>query len=157
MERLRHIRDQAGYSQQELADESGVSQHTISEIELGRRKPQGRTLRKLAGVLGVEVADFFPKESGLLERLTVEGQPVPTFKLEDLPEKARKQIFERGFSEPYFVPLEEGEEEDIVTLQIYYVRLFEGNEPVLQAMREASPEEAAKMRQQLEKAGRSRE
>ena len=61
MERLRHIREQAGYSQQDLADESGVSQHTISEIELGRRKPQGRTLRKLASVLGVEVADFYPK------------------------------------------------------------------------------------------------
>ena len=59
MERLRHIREQAGYSQQDLADESGVSQHTISEIELGRRKAQGRTLRKLARVLGVEVRDFF--------------------------------------------------------------------------------------------------
>ena len=59
MERLRHIREQSGYSQQDLADESGVSQHTISEIELGRRKPQGRTLRKLAKVLGVEVADLY--------------------------------------------------------------------------------------------------
>jgi len=55
---LRQIRELAGYSQQELADESGVSQHTISEIELGRRRPQGRTLRKLAKVLGVEVADL---------------------------------------------------------------------------------------------------
>ncbi len=61
MEKLRQIRERAGYSQQELADTAGVSQHTISEIELSRRKPQGRTLRKLAGVLGVEVADFFPK------------------------------------------------------------------------------------------------
>src|SRR5215203_3781897 len=58
LERLRHIREQAGYSQQELADESGVSQHSISELELGRRRPQGRTLRKLAKVLGVEVADL---------------------------------------------------------------------------------------------------
>jgi transcriptional regulator with XRE-family HTH domain len=58
LERLRHIREQAGYSQQDLADESGVSQHTISELELGRRRPQGRTLRKLAQVLGVEVADL---------------------------------------------------------------------------------------------------
>ena len=58
MERLRALRELAGYSQQELADVSGVSQHTISEIELGRRKPQGRTLRKLAKVLGVEVADL---------------------------------------------------------------------------------------------------
>ncbi len=59
MERLRHIRERAGYSQQALADESGVGQHTISEVELGRRKPHGRTLRKLAGVLGVQVADFY--------------------------------------------------------------------------------------------------
>ncbi len=58
MGRLRYIREQAGYSQQDLANESGVSQHTISEIELGRRKPQGRTLRKLAKVLGVRVADL---------------------------------------------------------------------------------------------------
>jgi len=59
LERLRNIRERAGYSQQALADESGVGQHTISEIELGRRKPHGRTLRKLAGVLGVRVADFY--------------------------------------------------------------------------------------------------
>ena len=58
MESLRHIREQAGYSQQDLADETGVSQHTISEIELGRRKPQGRTLRKLAKALDVKVADL---------------------------------------------------------------------------------------------------
>jgi len=58
LERLRYIREQAGYSQQDVADESGVSQHTISELELGRRRPQGRTLRKLAQVLGVEVADL---------------------------------------------------------------------------------------------------
>jgi transcriptional regulator with XRE-family HTH domain len=58
LERLRYIREQVGYSQQDLADKSGVSQHTISEIELGRRKPQGRTLRKLARSLGVEVADL---------------------------------------------------------------------------------------------------
>jgi transcriptional regulator with XRE-family HTH domain len=59
LERLRHTRELAGYSQQELADETGVSQHTISQIELGQRKPQGRTLRKLAKALGVEVADLF--------------------------------------------------------------------------------------------------
>jgi transcriptional regulator with XRE-family HTH domain len=58
LERLRYAREQVGYSQQELSDKSGVSQHTISEIELGRRKPHGRTLRKLAEVLGVEVADL---------------------------------------------------------------------------------------------------
>jgi transcriptional regulator with XRE-family HTH domain len=58
LERLRDIREHAGYSQQQLADESGVSQHTISELELGRRRPQGRTLLKLARVLDVDVRDL---------------------------------------------------------------------------------------------------
>jgi transcriptional regulator with XRE-family HTH domain len=62
LERLRNIREQAGYSQQDLADESGVSQHTISEIELGRRRPQGRTLRKLAKILNVDVRELLDKE-----------------------------------------------------------------------------------------------
>ena len=132
MERLRYIREQAGYSQQDLANESGVSQHTISEIELGRRKPQGRTLRKLADSLGVEVADFFPLEQPRLPELAPSGQA-------------------------YFVPLEEGEEEDTVTLEIHYVWLFNGDEPILQKVRKASSDEEAAMRRQLEKAGRSRE
>ncbi len=57
--------------------------------------------------------------------------------------------------EAFFVPLEEGEEPDTVTLKVIYVRLFEGDEPILRAMREASPAEAAKIREELaEKAGR---
>ena len=64
---------------------------------------------------------------------------------------------ERRKPEAYFVPLEEGEEQDTVTLQIYYVQLLEGDEPILQAMREASPEEAATIRQELEKSARTRE
>jgi transcriptional regulator with XRE-family HTH domain len=65
LESLRHIREQAGYSQQDLTDETGVSQHTISEIELGRRKPQGRTLRKLAKALDVTVADLLGVDAPL--------------------------------------------------------------------------------------------
>lgn len=60
-------------------------------------------------------------------------------------------------SEAFFVPLEEGEEPDTVTLKPQYVWLFEGGEQILKAMRKASPEEAAAMRRQLENAGRSRE
>ena len=131
MDRLRHIRVQAGFSQQDLADESGVSQHTISEIELGRRRPQGRTLRKLAGVLGVEVADFFPLEQPRLPEVVPPG-------------------------EAYFVPLEEGEEPDTVTLRLYTVRLMDERDRLLQEVRRLEREKAA-MREELEKSGRTRE
>jgi transcriptional regulator with XRE-family HTH domain len=153
---IRRLRDEKGWNQTELGFRAGTSPSIISLIENGKRNPSTTTLAKIAGALGVEVVDLFPKaQPRLLEAFAVGGQPAPTFKLEDLPEEARTQLAERGFSDPYFVPLEEGEEEDTVTLEFRYVRLLEEGEPILKAMREASPEEADKIRQQLERAGRT--
>jgi transcriptional regulator with XRE-family HTH domain len=59
VETLKEIRRQKGWSQKDLADESGVGQDTISGIESGRHEPRPSTLRKLAEALGVQVADFF--------------------------------------------------------------------------------------------------
>jgi transcriptional regulator with XRE-family HTH domain len=61
MEELTRIRTDRGWSQQQLADESGVNKATINQIERGRRSPNIETLTKLAAALSVEVADFFPK------------------------------------------------------------------------------------------------
>jgi transcriptional regulator with XRE-family HTH domain len=73
LETLRHIREQAGLSQPELSEISGVAQGTISDIELSKRKPRGRTLRKLAQALGVQVADLI----GESETLKVQAPPSP--------------------------------------------------------------------------------
>jgi transcriptional regulator with XRE-family HTH domain len=59
VETLREFRRQKGWSQKDLADESGVGQDTISGIERGLHEPRPSTLRKLAEALDVEVADFF--------------------------------------------------------------------------------------------------
>jgi transcriptional regulator with XRE-family HTH domain len=59
VEILREFRRQRGWSQKDLADESGVGQDTISGIERGQHEPRPSTLRKLAEALEVEVADFF--------------------------------------------------------------------------------------------------
>src|SRR5215217_6848907 len=48
----------------------------------------------------------------------------------------------------FFVPVEEDEKQ---TVEFHYVRLFEGGEPILKAMRKATPDEEAAMRQELEK------
>jgi transcriptional regulator with XRE-family HTH domain len=134
MRELTRIREERGLSQQGLADASGVNKATINQIERGRRSPNTRTLEKLAAGLGVEVGDLYPKAQSTLP----------------LEERPRASGIEVG--EAFFVPLEEGEEEHTVTIRVYYVRLLEGDEPILQAMREASPEEAAQAREQLEKA-----
>jgi len=127
---VRKLREAKGWSQVKLAGETGMAVSGVSQIENDKRNPNAATLTKLARALDVEVAALFPLE-----------QP----RLPDVPP-----------GEAYFVPLEDGEE-DTVTLQIYYVQLFEGDEPILQAMRKASPDEEGKIRRQLEKSGRTRE
>jgi transcriptional regulator with XRE-family HTH domain len=103
---LRHARELAGFSQQNLADESGVSQHTISEIELGRRKPQGRTLRKLAKALDIDVRELFeepalsgkseaPRGAGLADA-DPSGKLADAAVLEDIAELWAMQLA-RGF------------------------------------------------------------
>src|SRR5919112_6886982 len=111
LERLRYIREQAGYSQQELADESGVSQHTISELELGRRTPQGRTLRKLAKVLGVEVADL--REIPVSPKAEAPPSSIQP-PLNGFEEERRETTPGIEVVDTFFVPPEEGEEEDKV-------------------------------------------
>ena len=61
--KLREIRIDRGYSQEELHKLTGISRDTISRLETGDRpNPHPRTLRKLAEALGVSVGDFRKRE-----------------------------------------------------------------------------------------------
>jgi transcriptional regulator with XRE-family HTH domain len=73
MRELTRIREERGLSQQRLADASGVNKATINQIERGRRSPNLETLEKLAGALGVELSDFFPKDQPPLPLNEVTG------------------------------------------------------------------------------------
>jgi transcriptional regulator with XRE-family HTH domain len=129
---VRRLREAKGWSQAKLAAETGMAVSGISQIENDKRNPNSATLTKLAKALEVEVADLFPLEQPRLPELVPPGQA-------------------------YFVPLEEGEEEDTITLHLHYVRLFENGEEVVRAMRPATSEETHEMRQRLAMSGRSRE
>ncbi len=61
MEELRRLRKERGLTQAQLAVQAGLDPSSLSQIETGARRPNTRTLEKLAGVLGVEVAAFFPQ------------------------------------------------------------------------------------------------
>lgn len=54
MPTLAELRGLRFLSQADLAERSKVSKATIANIELGNRKPIGRTARALAEALGVE-------------------------------------------------------------------------------------------------------
>jgi len=57
--KLREIRLDRGYSQEELHQLTGISRDTISRLETGDRpNPHPSTLRKLADALEVSVGDI---------------------------------------------------------------------------------------------------
>ena len=55
--RLREVRHRLAYSQEELAERSGVARSTIIKLEAGRQAWPA-TVRKLAAALGVKPADL---------------------------------------------------------------------------------------------------
>ncbi len=63
MGKLKELRRLRAMSQQELADAAGVGRNTISRIERGETGAQGRTLRRVAEVLGVDVAQLVKREA----------------------------------------------------------------------------------------------
>ena len=58
---IRRLRESRGWSQAKLAGDTGMGVSGISQIETGARNPSAVTLWKIAGALGVEVGDLFPK------------------------------------------------------------------------------------------------
>ena len=58
VERLRELRRLRAFSQQDLADAAGLGRNTISRIERGETGAHGRTLRRLAQALSVDVAEL---------------------------------------------------------------------------------------------------
>jgi transcriptional regulator with XRE-family HTH domain len=57
--RLRDLREERGFSQYSLAQESGVGRSTIAALETGERGAHPSTMRALARALGVTVPDLY--------------------------------------------------------------------------------------------------
>lgn len=53
---IQRLREDLGFSQEELAARAELSRSTIQNIENGRRAPQSASLRRIARVLGTDAA-----------------------------------------------------------------------------------------------------
>jgi len=60
--RLQEIREQYGFTQEELATQALVPRSHLSKIESGRGNPTLRTIVKLCQVLGISLQRFFAFE-----------------------------------------------------------------------------------------------
>src|ERR687884_1150871 len=58
-ERLRDIRRHRRATLKQIADRAGVSESFLSQVERGRASASIASLRRIAGALGVSVADLF--------------------------------------------------------------------------------------------------
>jgi transcriptional regulator with XRE-family HTH domain len=56
--RLREIREQAGLTQQQLADKAGLTREGVAQLETGRRRPAWDTVVVLCSALGVDCNTF---------------------------------------------------------------------------------------------------
>lgn len=60
-ERIRDLRKKRGLTLRELSDRTSMTINGLSRVELGHTTPTSFTLEKIAGALGVEVGDLYPK------------------------------------------------------------------------------------------------
>jgi DNA-binding XRE family transcriptional regulator len=58
--RIAEARSEAGLTQAELAEKSGLPQSHISRLESGKHSPSHATLQKIAGALGLPASTFDP-------------------------------------------------------------------------------------------------
>lgn len=90
--RLKELREQRLLSLRELADISHVPYSAISLLENGKRAPQGRTARKLAAALGVEVAELYEQDPFTASTAQEPAQPINNNKTTTLPRPAKSQV-----------------------------------------------------------------
>lgn len=62
-ERVTWFRKKKGFTVNKLANEAGISQSYLREIELGRKNPTVETLSVLCDALGTTLKEFFDDES----------------------------------------------------------------------------------------------
>ncbi len=62
MAKLKRLREEQVVSQRELARMAGLAQGTVWRLENGFKEAHPQTIRKIAGVLGVEPRELVKKE-----------------------------------------------------------------------------------------------
>ncbi|MBZ9938176.1 XRE family transcriptional regulator [Mesorhizobium sp. BR1-1-16] len=77
---LRRLRREAGFTLQELGDRCGLASSTLSKIENGQMSPTYDTILRVAGGLGLDMAELFtgkvPNDIGGRRTVTRSGQGV---------------------------------------------------------------------------------
>lgn len=59
---FRVLRERKGFSQQKVAEQMGITQQAVARWEAGTAYPRGKTLNKLADVLGCTIDELYGRD-----------------------------------------------------------------------------------------------
>lgn len=103
-QRLKELRRKKGWSVRKLAREAGVSKSTVSDVELGKRKPTADYLIKIAQALNMEERELLewydymeplpPTLDQKLERVAREFDTLFLDHLGELSEESKKSLID---------------------------------------------------------------
>ena len=88
--RIRELRNEKGWTQQELGNYAEVNYKFIGEIERGRQNPSFDILVKIATALDVELPELFRFEHEILDRKEMEKRVDSIIK--KIPDDALRQV-----------------------------------------------------------------
>lgn len=57
--RIKYLRGQKRWSQEDLALEAGINKNYLSDLERGTRNPTVKALEKIANALGINLSELF--------------------------------------------------------------------------------------------------
>ncbi|MGR3319134.1 MAG: helix-turn-helix domain-containing protein [Candidatus Anammoxibacter sp.] len=77
---IRRLRINAGYTQENLALKSSLSQGFINQLESGKRRYTQNCLELIAGALDVSIIDLFKEESKIFNDQPIVGEEPVTYK-----------------------------------------------------------------------------
>lgn len=101
--RLKLIRETYGISQRELAKRAGVTNSSISMIELGQVSPSIQSLERILSVIPIRLADFFGFHMDSLVRIArTSNDPAQRFSLVN---RESSQEKDQLFSQSIIVPV----------------------------------------------------
>lgn len=84
-EKIKEKRKEAGLTQSQLAELSGVASITIRQYESGKRQPRLEKLQKIANVFGISISDLigFPIEKDILDDIMYDSKHAIAFETEE--------------------------------------------------------------------------
>lgn len=92
-EKLKALRLRQHFTQQDIANRLGVTRSTVSNFEIGRRKPEIDVLEKLAAIYGVDLNYFAtqPVNAGELIELVERAENI--FNNPDIAEDKKDKVY----------------------------------------------------------------